>query len=187
MSIVEYNNGETEYWAPVMGADIVPGYEVSNLGNVRSYLTSRGRRRVPKLMKQYTNFKGYRLVGLERTDGRRRNARVHVLILTGFVGAARNDQYVACHNDGNPANNRLVNLRWGTQSSNQADRVLHGTSNRGERNHTAQLTWDKVREIRRRHSTEEVSMRELARQYSVGHTTIINIVNNKTWKTKELS
>jgi hypothetical protein len=34
----------------------------------------------------------------------------------------------ACHNDGNPSNNRLTNLRWDTRSENQRDRVRHGSA-----------------------------------------------------------
>lgn len=47
-------------------------------------------------------------------------------MLTAFVGP-RPDGMVTCHNDGNPANNNLSNLRWDTQSNNQLDAVKHGT------------------------------------------------------------
>lgn len=32
-----------------------------------------------------------------------------------------------CHNDGNPSNNIVENLRWDTHSGNMMDRTLHGT------------------------------------------------------------
>jgi hypothetical protein len=32
-----------------------------------------------------------------------------------------------CHYDGDPANNRVGNLRWDTRSSNNLDAVRHGT------------------------------------------------------------
>jgi hypothetical protein len=46
----------------------------------------------------------------------------------------------ACHGDGDSANNRLGNLRWDTPTNNHADKILHGTTNRGERSGTAKLT-----------------------------------------------
>jgi hypothetical protein len=30
-----------------------------------------------------------------------------------------------CHNNGNPADNRLENLRWDTHVANEADKRLH--------------------------------------------------------------
>jgi hypothetical protein len=34
----------------------------------------------------------------------------------------------------------LKNLRWGTHASNEADKLRHGTHNRGERNGRTKLT-----------------------------------------------
>jgi hypothetical protein len=35
-----------------------------------------------------------------------------------------------CHWNGNPADNRLTNLRWDTPAGNAADRERHGTNRR---------------------------------------------------------
>ncbi|CAO0835154.1 HNH endonuclease OS=Streptomyces microflavus OX=1919 GN=Smic_80730 PE=4 SV=1 [Streptomyces microflavus] len=56
---------------------------------------------------------------------------------------------MARHLDDNSQNNALVNLRWGSRSENEGDKVQHGTSNRGAGNGWAKLSDDDVREIRR--------------------------------------
>lgn len=57
--------------------------------------------------------------------------QIHPLVLLAFVGP-RPDGMDCCHNDGDPTNNRLDNLRWDTRSGNEADKRIHGTDNRAE-------------------------------------------------------
>lgn len=52
------------------------------------------------------------------------------------------------HGDGNTINNHVSNLRWATLKENQADRVLHGVDNRGERNGQCILTEEIVKKAR---------------------------------------
>lgn len=118
---------QSEEWRPVVGYEGI--YEVSDRGRVKS-LAKRVRchggyrTRAERIHRPTDHPQGYKLVGLW-LDGRQYTARVHVLVLEAFVGP-RTDGMVACHNDGNPANNRLHNLRWDTQSNNILDAIKHG-------------------------------------------------------------
>ncbi len=56
---------------------------------------------------------------------------VHRLIALTFLGPCPEGLEV-CHNDGDPTNNRLDNLRYDTHVGNEADKILHGTDNRAE-------------------------------------------------------
>jgi hypothetical protein len=58
--------------------------------------------------------------------GRRRRL-VHRLVLEAFVGPCP-EGMLTRHLDGDPANNHLDNLRWGTPAENFADSVRHGTA-----------------------------------------------------------
>jgi hypothetical protein len=58
--------------------------------------------------------------------------KVHRLVLETFVGPCP-DGMECCHNNGDPADNRLENLRWDTLSSNAYDRVEHGVHNMARR------------------------------------------------------
>lgn len=77
------------------------------------------------------------------------------LFLHPFIGP-RPQKYHGCHNDGNPENNRLENLRWDTCKGNHADKKKHGTWQVGERNGFHKLTDDVVREIKKRNASATV-------------------------------
>jgi hypothetical protein len=106
-------NAVLHLWKPVLGFEGF--YEVSNQGQVRNARTGRVLRPGP------SNF-GHLSVVLGRGNTR----MVHALVLEAFVGP-RPKGKESCHFDGNPANNRLENLRWGTRSENNLDAVRHGT------------------------------------------------------------
>ena len=112
---------QAEEWRPVAGYEGY--YEVSNLGRIRS-LARNGR---PTMVKKLTikNKFGHRVVTL-CVGGEKTIKNVGPLVLTAFVGP-RPEGLVTCHNDGDPANNRVSNLRWDTQSNNLFDAVAHGT------------------------------------------------------------
>ena len=73
-----------------------------------------------------------------------------------------------------------VNVRHlaiGTHAENMADRVEHGTSNRGERCGKSKLTEAQVREIRADHR----SQRAIAKDYGVSFVTVGNIKRGTLW------
>lgn len=103
------------------------GYEASTLGRVRSLhrLTDRGRRWKGRIMTPSIMPSGYQTVTLWR-EGYQKTHLVHRLVLLTFVGPPP-EGFEALHGDGDPANNTLANLEWGTHSDNQFDQVAHGT------------------------------------------------------------
>lgn len=169
-----------EQWKSVAGYE--GRYEVSDLGRVRSLPNSR--RRSELILKQQANVKsGHMVVNLTLTksDGGwvQKIHYVHSLVLSAFSGECPLG-HEGCHNDGNPSNNTLDNLRWGTRVSNQADRVTHGVSNRGDRNGKAKFTEADVRVIKARLITGD-SVGRIAKDYGVTHGAISNINNKRTW------
>ena len=118
-----------EKWLPVVGFEGF--YEVSDLGRVKRINVGREARE--RLLKASSNTLGYLRVSLYR-DGKGSTRRVHRLVLEAFVGPCPEGEE-GCHGDGDPANNRLVNLRWGTVSSNAIDRVAQGTHNMSRKTH----------------------------------------------------
>ena len=120
------DHSHAERWAPILGYE--GAYEVSNLGRVRSLDrdveqsngTRRWRGRIRKL---FVGADEYPSVTLSNA-GRVRTHRVHLLVLEAFAGP-RPDGFEACHNNGNRADSRLVNLRWDTSSENHLDKSRH--------------------------------------------------------------
>lgn len=80
---------------------------------------------------------GYYAVHLSH-DGRSRLVFVHYLVTAAWHGP-RPDGLVRRHLNGNKADNRPSNLRYGTPAENGADMVAHGRSQRGQRQHCARV------------------------------------------------
>lgn len=110
-----------EVWVPIGGYE--GSYEVSDAGRVKSL--PRRSRLQEKILSGHRDKGGYRVVNLSR-NSKSRPRRVHQLVLLAFVGPCP-DGHEACHNDGDPGNNSVSNLRWDTKSANALDKVTHGT------------------------------------------------------------
>jgi hypothetical protein len=104
-----------EQWKSIPG---FPDYEVSNMGRVRSY-----KRSMPRILKAGIYSHGYRQVTLSR-DGKYHSFRIGQLMLLAFRGPCPEDCEM-CHNDGDPTNDHLDNLRWDTHAANMRDRAKH--------------------------------------------------------------
>lgn len=166
-----------EIWKPTVG---FIGYEVSNYGKVRSYWelgTHLLQSQVQRELKP-CNLHGYPTVSLQMNK-RGRTVAVHILVLEAFVGP-RPYGYHACHNDGDKLNNNTTNLRWGTRSDNECDKVIHGRSNRGERQGRSKLKTADV--IKIRSVAVKGNYKELADKLGVSSSLISYIVNRKCWR-----
>lgn len=134
MSRPMVRNEDAERWMPVVGFEGL--YEVSDCGNVRSLdrLDRRSRRVNGVSMTPGDKGKTEHLKVDLRSFGRRRSILVHRLVLEAFDGPC--PEGMECrHLDGDPTNNRLANLRWGTRSENNLDRVAHGTHHQARKTH----------------------------------------------------
>jgi hypothetical protein len=114
-----------EVWRPVAEA---PGYEVSNLGNVRS---------PRKVLKPQVNKTcGYRFIQLPG----KRNRYVCQLVCTAFKGP-RPDGMEVDHRNRNKLDDRASNLRWLTHTENNLNKGLRADNTSG----VTGVTWNKAR------------------------------------------
>lgn len=113
-----------EEWRPVPDW---PGYQVSSVGRVLSL-----KRGEPLLMTMYL-VRGYRRVSLSKPGGRRL-AGVHSLVAAAFIGP-RPDGLEIRHLNGDPLDNVVTNLTYGTRSENMQDRLRHGRHPMANRTH----------------------------------------------------
>lgn len=152
-----------------------PLYEVCSEGRVRrvgsrAWLT-------PCVLKRG----GYLAVNLFE-DGRGRTWTVHRIVAITFLGAPTDGKTDVAHADGDKRNNRVENLRWATRAENEADKVLHGRSNRGERNGQSKLTDEQARYIRERcKNGRRGTQARLAEQFGITSSAVSNIANGKRW------
>jgi hypothetical protein len=99
--------------------------------------------------------------------------------MTVFVGP-RPERLECRHLDGDKANNRVENLRYGTRKENAEDMTRHGGSARGERHPQARLTEQDVREIRVLLGQGK-GYAEIGRQFRVWGPTIRRIALGRGW------
>lgn len=125
----------SEKWRPVVGYE--GAYEVSDQGRVRS-VDRLGSGRWGERV-----YRGRVLRGSEHPvdhhvrvclyrDGARERVFIHRLVLDAFVGPQPVGME-ACHNNGDPTDNALRNLRWDTHSENLRDKRKHGTDHYANR------------------------------------------------------
>ncbi len=125
---------------------------------------------------------GYHRVGIKDFIGNKICRYVHDLVLNN-VYKKRPDNPRKCmarHLDGNKSNNRLANLLWGTVAENHADKVRHGTSNRGSRHPMSKLMESDIFEIVKLHEAG-ISGASISKKYHVSGATVSLILNGKRW------
>jgi hypothetical protein len=117
-----------ERWLPVVGYEGL--YAVSDMGRVMSLPRiksgGRGRTRIRfgRVLRPLSRNKdGYLSVSLYR-NGSQAHQYIHRLVLLAFIGPAPAGTE-CCHGNGNPADNRLSNLRWDTHAANAQDAIRH--------------------------------------------------------------
>lgn len=159
----------------------VPGYEglyqASDKGRLKSFIKQE------RILKgSICKKKGYVHVSLHKNN-KRKSLRMHQVIMMTFVGKPPLGKEV-CHKDGNPSNNELSNLYYGTRVENQADCTRHGTRylpiTLGELNPRARLDSYDVQLIRLFYEIG-LQIKTLAEIWEVSTSAISKIVNGRTW------
>lgn len=150
-----------EIWKDIPGFE--KRYQASTLGRIRSVdriITVCGKaglfaRRVPgRILKPGPSATGHLTVCLKRYQ----SSSVHALVLLTFLGPRPLNADIR-HLDGNPQNNRLDNLCYGTRTENILDVYSIGKPWR-------KLTTEQVHEIRQKLKKGGVQ-RQIAKEYGV--------------------
>lgn len=164
-----------EIWKAVEGHE---GYEVSSLGNVRSYWRSghKGLFDKPRAIQQAIGSHGYPVANLKGAV-----RCVHELVCIAFHGP-KFEGFEVAHRDGTRINNNAENLRWATREENIQDCFLHKTLGRGELARNVKLTIEQVREIRRIRLKSGWGARRISKYLSLPYSRVNNVVNGNAWK-----
>jgi hypothetical protein len=166
---------DTEIWKPVSG---FPKYSVSSLGRVRRE-QSGPNTKPGKILRTPLDSRGYPMV-IFYGHRRRFALKVHRLVAEAFLGPRPSQQHQVAHFDGDRANPKLLNLRWATVKENHADKLRHGTANRGERHGMSRLTIAQVQEAFQRRATGETVV-SIATDFGVHRATVGLILRGKSW------
>ena len=129
--------------------------------------------------KCYEVIGGYWVASL-REKGRLVRIYLHRLVLLAFVGPCPEGMECS-HEDGNPSNNRLSNLKWDTPSSNNLKKSYHGTAKVGGKNALTKFTLEDVYRVRELYATGEYTFAEIARRTGMSWWNARSIALRETW------
>lgn len=168
----------------------VPEFEgfiaASNMGRIYSYPRSVSKHSAltggvvtqqyeGRLLAQYDR-NGYMTVrfGINKKKFTRLVSR---LVLSAFVREPNTNE-LACHNDSNPTNNCVANLRWDTQVGNMKDRTDRRLYKRGEDHHAATVPVELVDRLQ----AGLISPSKAAKEYGLRYNHLWRIATGKCWK-----
>lgn len=122
------------------------------------------------------NNMGYGMVSIAN-----KNVYAHRYICSVVHGEPPTPKHHAAHSCGNGDKGCLSpsHLSWKTAAENAADKVIHGTHNRGVKSHMARLTENDVKEIWGLKGKEP--QKSIARRYKVSAGAIQRIHEQKNW------
>lgn len=141
-----------------------PGYQISNHGRI---IGPKGH-----VLKPWTHKSGHLYVRFRRIH----RYQVHRLVLMNFCRLPEFGEE-CLHNDGNPTNNHIDNLRWGTRRENLADYIeKYGWSPRSS------LTYDQADSIRSELDGKRGTQSRLARKYGVSVSCISRIALGRIYR-----
>ena len=144
-------------------------YDVSNYGRIRHKFKTHYR-----IIGGSKHKDGYIFVTIHG-----KQIPLHRIICGAFHGDTFVDGNVVNHIDGNKQNNFADNLEWVTQKENIAHSIANGFQPKGLSSYKGKFTDEERNEIKRIWNDGELSKRQLAKMFSVSHTCINDIINDK--------
>jgi hypothetical protein len=163
--VVTHTEGLPADAVPLKG---FPGYYATRCGFIWSTRQTPCGRRLSGVPTTY----GHLSVRPVDEHGVQRSILVHRLVLTAFRGAPPDGRPLCLHNDGDPTNNALDNLRWGSPSDNTQDSIRHGTlSNR-------KISPEDAVDI----FTSDATSSDLAKRYGLTRAHVMDIRRGRRWQ-----
>jgi len=151
----------------------VQGYEGYLINNKGEVFSSKRENRVKKLKEDISPL-GYRRVTLSK-DGNTKRFLVHRLVLTHFDRLPKEGE-VCRHLNGDPNDNRIENLTWGSNHENCEDARDHGTG-------AMKITWEDVDHVRYWYS-KGLCNTDISNKTGVSSGAICHIVSGSSWQEK---
>lgn len=116
----------------------IPGFD-GYLADSQGRIWKREGKSIKEMKSSINNTTGYLVVSLwENGTRKRKQMRVHRLVLLALVADPLPEQTHTRHLNGIREDNRLENLCWGTPKENVRDMIIHGHSLLGKENPTCQ-------------------------------------------------
>jgi hypothetical protein len=136
-----------EIWKDIVGYENI--YQCSSFGNIKSIcrvtIDKNGFEKKIKnrILKPLSQKSGHLHVALCK-NGKVKTCLIHRIIGSSFLEKNNEDESQIRHLDGNPKNNNVKNLKWGTRSDNSCDMYhVHG-KRIGVKSHFSKYTAEEI-------------------------------------------
>ncbi len=191
----KFLDDEPEEWRAVegFGASVKSRYEVSNKGNVRSLdfthtvrtiskngVVSFAKRNVTGRILAPQSVGGHLWVAL--CSGKTQSKQlVHRIVARTFIGPVPKTKPLVLHWNDTPSDNRLLNIRYGSDQDNSIDRVRRSRATKGIKIHTAKLTekdLPRIKALRLKGWT----LQAIADKFQVSNSTVYQVCEENVWK-----
>lgn len=180
------NNYWNEKWVRIDFGDseVVPHYEVSNYGRIKSFQTDPEKGSIIK----GSVIQGYRSLNIRMQGNKSANRYIHKLVAEHFLEKRGQDHAFVIHLDYEKQNNYYENLKWVTKD----ELTLHNRHNpavvnrvmpRNTKNY--KLTETKVRMIKKLLQNDNNRLKMIAKQFGITHTQLNRIRSGENWKDVE--
>lgn len=133
------------------------------------------------ILKSWTcNKYGHLCVSLSKNNIEKK-CLVHRLVLETFISSCP-EGFEVRHLNGDPRNNNLNNLKYGTSKENTQDSIKHKTFICGSKSKHAILNDAKILEILQLIEEGDLTQNEIACRYGVSPQTICDVKKGRIWK-----
>ena len=155
-------------------------YIISNQGRVKhlTYVNTNNKTIKERLLCGSLHNDGYIFVSICLGNSQYKQIPKHRLVAETWIENPNNKPEIN-HKDGNKQNNSIDNLEWCTSSENQQHAVDNMLQPITVSTYKGKLSKEQRDEIINRYNIENISKRQLAKEYEVSHTTINDLLNNK--------
>lgn len=187
--VLKHLNGELESTALAPPANVedefrvIPGfedYEITRSGSARRVKPLRSDITECSFLNSRPAPTGYRRFFL-RVDRKPRSLFVHRAVALAWIGLPSADRPCVAHLDGDRTNNHVDNLAWVSYAENERHKSIHGTHPVGAARAASKMKDEDVITARRRFSTGEATIKDLADEYGIRMTTMSDLINGRTW------
>lgn len=156
------------------------GYYATEEGSIISFRSGE-----PRILSEQIHKGYYRVqMRVDSIKGKWIKAQVHQLVLITFKGDKRSIGLMCRHLNGNPLDNRIDNLEWGTAQENHDDSVRHGTAvclRLGDEHPHSKLNESDVLKIVSL-LKQGVKQVEIAKMFRITQRHVSDIKLHQTWK-----
>lgn len=157
-----------------------PAYRVGSDGSVWACKQGTWERKTLSRQRHRNPGRAYLYVRLWRNNTSRKFF-IQRLVLEAFV-SARPEGMESRHLDGDPTNNHLSNLCWGTPKENATDNILMNRYVKGSTHLWAKITEADVRAIRNHHANGTMKVKDLAKLFGITQGAVRAIIRRRNWK-----